>query len=98
AHSSFKWRNNAAHNAGVTCVIVGMGVNSEQTKTLYTNDEAEVVPTINGYLLPGPHISVQKQSKPISSLPPMDYGSKPADGGNLILSVNEMNALLDAFP
>jgi hypothetical protein len=25
AHRSFRWSNNAAHNAGVTCVILGIG-------------------------------------------------------------------------
>jgi hypothetical protein len=32
AHRSFKWSNLAAHNAGVTCVIVGMGPEVERTE------------------------------------------------------------------
>lgn len=33
AHRSFKWSNLAAHNAGVTCVIVGMGAKTEKRET-----------------------------------------------------------------
>lgn len=34
AHRSFKWSNLAAHNAGVTCVIVGMGPKVKKTETV----------------------------------------------------------------
>lgn len=34
AHRSFKWSNLAAHNAGVTCVIVGMGPKFEKAETV----------------------------------------------------------------
>lgn len=98
AHTSFKWRNNAAHNAGVICVIVGMGGARDKVKTLFTDDVAYPVSTINGYLLPKPHVSVVKRSKPISKLPSMDYGNKPVDGGNLILSPQEKAELIESYP
>lgn len=34
AHRSFKWSNLAAHNAGVTCVIVGMGPKAETVEAV----------------------------------------------------------------
>ncbi len=40
AHTSFKWANLASHNAGVTVVIVGLAIRSENQRKLYSSDEA----------------------------------------------------------
>mgnify|MGYP002621375645 CR=1 FL=1 len=93
AHTSFKWSNLAANNAGVTCVIVGMRNISTKPKYIFSNNEPKLVDNINGYLLDAENILIQKTSKPISSIPSMDYGQKPADGGNLILSLDEKEQL-----
>ncbi|MFD3433066.1 DNA methyltransferase [Alteromonas macleodii] len=98
AHKSFKWKNNAANNAGVTCVILGLGKDSSKTKFLFDEFEGKACENINGYLLDAPNIVIKKSGKPISKVPEMEYGNKPVDGGNLILSEAEKNQLVEKYP
>lgn len=99
AHRSFKWSNLAAHNAGVTCVIIGMGRPSNALKRLFDGDTVRDVEVIGPYLAPGTTAIVAKTSKPLApDLEPMVFGNKPTDGGNLILDRNERDALLEAHP
>lgn len=98
AYTSFKWKNNASNNAGVTCVIVGMRNKSEVTKLIFSNDEAIAAKNINGYLLDANNVEVTKASKPLTGLPLMDYGNKPVDGGHLILSEEERASLTQDYP
>lgn len=98
AHTSFKWKNNAANNAGVTCVVIGMRSTGEDPKFIFTLDEPRRVKNINGYLLDAINIEVKKATKPLNNLPPMDYGNKPVDGGYLILSSEEVESLTNNYP
>lgn len=99
AHQAFKWRNNAAHVAGVTCVIVGIRARSSAKKVLYSTDTSRVVRNIGPYLLEMDDIIVHKENNPINGLPAMDWGSKPADDGGLVIeSREERNALLAESP
>jgi hypothetical protein len=44
AHTSFKWANLAAHNAGVTVAIVAISNHAESTRTLFSlTDEGETI-------------------------------------------------------
>lgn len=100
AHQSFKWVNNAKSNAGVTCIITGVK-NRSRTKTkkkIYNQNSYKLVDNINPYLTGGKNLVISKSSKPISHLPKMTYGSKPADGGYLILNEKEKNDLIDKNP
>lgn len=99
AHKSFKWKNNAANNAGVTCVILGLRkVGSEYKKYLIEAGEYIEVKNINGYLLDLENIQIQKVSSPVFDLPKMEFGNKPVDGGFLLLSPREKELLIDEFP
>ena len=98
AHRSFKWSNLAAYNAGVICVIVGMGLPSSKPKRLFDGDTVRNVDMIGPYLAPGTTAIVAKASKPLADLEPMLFGNKPTDGGNLILNRDERDALLDMHP
>ena len=98
AHRSFKWSNLAAHNAGVTCVIVGMGLPNNEMKRLFDGDTVRDVEVIGPYLAPGTTVIVAKASKPIADLEAMVFGNKPTDGGNLILSRKERDDLFEAHP
>jgi hypothetical protein len=51
------------------------------------------VENINAYLVSGPNVVVEKSPRPISGLDQMDFGNKPVDGGNLLLSNDEVDAL-----
>ncbi|GAA4223491.1 hypothetical protein GGQ68_000732 [Sagittula marina] len=98
AHTSFKWMNLASHNAGVTVAIIAISNEPKSSRQLYTlNDAGETVlkeaGNINPYLVSSENIVIQKRSKPISSLSEMTFGSKPVDGGNLLLSSEEIRDL-----
>ncbi|CAN7783964.1 N-6 DNA methylase [Cupriavidus necator] len=98
AHQSFKWRNNAAQVAGVTCVIVGIRRRSATKKTLYSAELARVVKNISPYLIEMDDTIVVKEARPINGLPKMDWGNKPTDDGNFILTPDEKYALLRQYP
>ena len=98
AHQSFKWRNNAAHVAGVTCVIVGIRRRGAGRKTLYSGDLARTVKNIGPYLLEMDDIIVGKESAPINGLPKMEKGNMPTDDGNLILSPEQQVQMVKSHP
>lgn len=98
AYRSFKWGNNAKHNAGVTCAIVGLGAVTDGTKRLYKQDTVREVKTINAYLASARNVIVRKFSKPIGDLPIMLRGSSPVDDGNLILSDEEYRRTVSDNP
>lgn len=99
ARTSFKWKNLAQNNAGVTVVVTGLSFNSRKA-ILFIEDgsdfpTARSVDFIGPYLTPDNATVVQKSSKPCNGLPPMDYGSKPADGGGLIIKPEEYHHIND---
>jgi hypothetical protein len=98
AHTSFQWRNNAANNAGVTCIVVGMRSDTSGRATLYDGEIARVVPSIGPYLTPSSDTIVTKSNVQISALPQMVSGNKATDDGNLILSKIERDELVSGYP
>jgi hypothetical protein len=97
AHTSFQWKNNAANNAGVTCIVVGLRTDANGSATLYDGDIARSVASIGPYLTPSSDTIISKSNVQISGLPQMVSGNKATDGGNLILSKTEMDELLTRF-
>jgi hypothetical protein len=101
AHTSFKWANLASHNAGVTVVIVGLSSQTKPLRRLYSianGGESNAVDVkevehINAYLVAGADVMVDKVSRPLSEQAEMSFGNKPVDGGHLLLSRDEVNAL-----
>ncbi|WP_029058485.1 class I SAM-dependent DNA methyltransferase [Stappia stellulata] len=98
AHTNLKWANLASHNAGVTVVIVGISNHANATRRLYSlSDCGETVlkeaDNLNGYLVAAPNILLQKSSKPINGVTPMDRGDSAVDGGGLLLSSDEASAI-----
>ncbi|OFX05547.1 MAG: lactate dehydrogenase [Alphaproteobacteria bacterium RIFCSPHIGHO2_12_FULL_63_12] len=89
AVTSFKWRNLASRNAGVTVCIVGLCRNAAAAR-LFDGVGGQVrdVENINAYLVPYRDIYVQNETKPLQGLAPVVNGSKPADGGGLIFDAN----------
>ncbi|MEH6467373.1 MAG: DNA methyltransferase, partial [Porticoccus sp.] len=98
AHKSFKWKNSAKDNAGVICVIVGVGDKSSKDKYLYSEDKRRTVKSINAYLSPDSGSVVMKRSAPISWLPKMNLGNMPKDDGNFILTEAERDQLISDYP
>jgi hypothetical protein len=97
AHRSFRWSNNAADNAGVTCVIVGIGRPKTQ-KFIFDGMERQEVNAINAYLLASKVQVVETSSNPISTLAKMRYGNLPGDGNYLTLCMSERDNLLHDDP
>jgi len=98
AHTSFKWKNNAKHNAGVIVVIIGLRNIFKKKKFLINNGCLTEVGNINAYLTAGKDIYLPRISKTISSLPEMLWGNKATDGGYLILDSKERDDFLASNP
>ena len=101
AHLSFKWSNSAMHNAGVFCVIIGLGKagTGSAEKVIFDGETAKVVDNINPYLTNGANVVVESVSSPLAKqMPKVVTGSVPNDGGNLIFSATEMLELTDSYP
>lgn len=95
AYKSFKWKNNAKNNAGVTCTIIGLETKEnvhqcflidEKTRYYVKNISPYLIATNNNFI-------IHKRSTSFCSVPRMDYGSKPADGGFLIMNQYEKDKL-----
>jgi hypothetical protein len=98
AHTSFKWANLASHNAGVTVVIVGIATQAGKARRLFSVADdgtalEKQVDFVNAYLVPGANVMVDKASRPLSKQAEMSFGNKPVDGGHLLLSRDEVDAL-----
>lgn len=98
AYTSFKWKNNAKHNAGVTCVIIGLCDRKNIIdKYLFYNDTKKKVSNINSYLIDGGDLIVSRLNNSISGFPEMVFGNKPTDGGFLILSEEEACGIINKY-
>ena len=95
AHTSFKWSNLAARNAGVTCAIVGIRAPESGRKFLFSEGTRKEVSRINPYLLDFADVFIPRHGESISALPRMLKGNQPTDGGHLILSPHEKRHLLE---
>lgn len=98
AYTSFKWANLASHNAGVTVAVVGIGLPTSEPRRLFDHQDSGTVVlreglSITPYLTIGPRIIVEKKKESISGLSVMEFGNKPSDGGNLLLSRDELRDL-----
>lgn len=97
AHRSFRWSNNASDNAGVTCVILGIG-HPQQPKVIFDDLQRYEVAHINAYLTSSDVQVVETRSTPISPLARMNYGNLPGDGNFLTLSMSDRDRLLQENP
>jgi len=104
AHRTFRWRNGARGVAAVHCVIVGFGRSMPRERDLYYYPDITGEPvlhrtkSISPYLVPGTEYVVNNREEQISGAPRMAFGNMPADGGNLMLTALERDALLTVAP
>ncbi|MGE3194114.1 MAG: DNA methyltransferase [Microbacteriaceae bacterium] len=100
AHRSFQWTNDARGVAKVHCVIIGFSRTPRPVKQLFTYPDLkgepilDLVPSISPYLVPGDEYVVGNRQEQISGELPMAFGNMAADGGNLILSIPEYDAIV----
>ena len=98
AHTSFRWANLASHNAGVTVAIIGITTQPRSPRRLFSPDDSgqtieRQCTHINAYLAVGESVIVEKASRPLAEHSEMTFGNTPIDGGHLLLSRDERDAL-----
>lgn len=101
AHRTFKWSNEGSGVAAVHCVIVGFGLDKPKKCDLWDygqgiggDGQLQKTRRINAYLVDAPAIFLQKERKPlVKGVPDMVFGSKPTDGGYLLLSAEDEQAI-----
>ncbi|GAA2085545.1 N-6 DNA methylase [Pseudolysinimonas kribbensis] len=104
AHRSFIWTNDARGVAKVHCVIVGFGRTERKVKQLFTYQDGkgepvlDLVPSISPYLVPGGEFVVTNRQEQISGELKMVFGNMAADGGHLLLTREERDALIAEYP
>ncbi|MCC8987481.1 MAG: N-6 DNA methylase [Candidatus Contendobacter sp.] len=104
AHRTFQWSSEARGKAAVHCVIVGFALHDAAEKRLfdYETPQAEAheikAKNINPYLVDAPDAVISNRSVSLSNAPQVLFGSKPTDGGNLILTHEEMKSLIMVEP
>ena len=99
AHRTFAWDSEAPGKAAVHCVIVGFTRDLDIKPRLWDYPrvngepvEQTVIRRINAYLVDGANVLVKKRSKVLSpQLGKVNYGSKPADGGYLLVEKEDYN-------
>ena len=103
AHRTFKWNNEAKGNAAVHVVIIGFAV-FDTKKVIFDYEDIQAEPllksvkNINPYLVDASNVLIQKRTKPICRVSEMLKGSQPTDGGNLLLTEDERNELIQKNP
>ncbi|MBT2636567.1 DNA methyltransferase [Bacillus sp. ISL-39] len=98
SYNSFKWKNSARNNAGVTVVIIGLSYQPVNNKKIFSETGFKVVDNINAYLAEGENILVEKKNKSVNGWPKMSYGNKANDKGGLIFSIEEYENTIAKYP
>jgi hypothetical protein len=98
AHTSFKWNNLAAHNAGVTVLVLGIGKKSNKSKKLFSDGIVRECDSIGPYLVPNITTVVTKSELPLGEKSRMYFGNMPRDGGHLLIDNNELETLKKTDP
>lgn len=98
-HTQFRWANNAQHNAGVWCIIIGVTKSKTRPRIIYEDGLARAVDSISPYLIPGDESYILPANNPIAKqLPRLVSGSMARDGGSLILEEDERQELVREHP
>jgi len=111
AYQTFPWSNNAKDKAAVHVVIIGLeavrlsddlqnslnlsDVQPKLYKLLDKEWHSQSVANISPYLIAGSNLAIEARRTPICNVPEMVFGNMPNDGGHLILTTYEKDALLE---
>lgn len=98
AYRSFKWKNNAKGNAGVTVVIIGIRNQSNKEKYIFENNTKIIAKNINGYLAEEKNFNISSRSTPLSKLQPMTRTNPALDDGHLLLDEDLREKLIKKYP
>ena len=95
AYLSFKWRNSAKGNAGVTVAIIGLAKKTKRQKVIFEHNRGKSVHNINAYLIDADYIIVNPRSNPLSFKFKIFKGNQATDGGWLILEELEKDEIIN---
>ncbi len=96
AVKTFKWKNNAKDNAGVSCVIVALGKKDNKKKILIDGPSILETNYISPYLTTNNNINVSnRENHFLKIIPEMIYGNMPLEGGFLKLNQREYVEILN---
>lgn len=99
AYRTFIWNSEAKEKAHVHVIIIGFSyVKINKPKLLYEGTTYKKVNNINAYLIEAPNILLKSISKPLSSVPKMTTGNRPADGGHLIIEKSQFQDFIKKEP
>ena len=101
AYRTFKWGNDSKNEAQVHVVIIGFSQTAKSNTNKWIVDESGLrrnVNNINPYLMESPNIFLYSRRKPLSDVPLMITGNRPADGGHLIIEDDDLAAFIEADP
>ncbi len=74
-------------------------VGGSKNRTIFDEEGNPIAAhNINAYLVDAPDVIVKSRSRPLSNVPPMIYGNKPTDGGNLIIEAKDYTAFIAQEP
>jgi hypothetical protein len=94
AYSSFAWGNLASHNAVVSVVVIGLAREESISRcTIYDEEVQRACRFIGPYLLPDSIDIVEALPKPRGPQHPMLFGNMVRDGGHLLLSRAQYEAV-----
>ena len=96
AYRTFKWDSEAKEKAAVHCVVIGFSTApTMRPKLIFTGGSVpQIAQNINPYLVDAPNVVVTSRGTTLCDVPRMTKGNQPSDGGNLILSQEERDALI----
>lgn len=104
AHRTFRWSNEARHNAAVYCVIIGFAAFEPEHRVIFEYEDPDSEPhatearQINAYLVDAPWILLENKASNLFGKPEMMYGNKPTDNGHFLFSDQEVEVFLRDEP
>ncbi len=103
AHRNFQWNVKNSSGPAVFCAVVGLGPQPRPVRLfdypLPTSAPHETSgPVLNAYLVAAKPLVLPQRAAPLSPVPPLQAGSRAHDGGFLMLSAAEKQALLAQEP
>lgn len=98
AHKSFKWSNNAKNNAGVSCVVIGLQMQSNKPKYIYDGGSVQQTTLISPYLTSGSNTIVEGSFEPLQGFPAMEVKNMTYDGGYLVFGDDERKRMSEKEP
>ena len=101
AYRTFRWDSEAISKAQVHCVIIGFScctLPEGYRRIIYSSGNHVLADNISPYLLNTPNVFIERRTVPLCDAPQFVRGCQPTDDGNLILTEEEKDALLECEP